>query len=396
MLTFTAACWMVTMLWLGRAVIRSRKWSLNKLKKEAEEKTKEKQQISFVKGLDSEEHRGWRHRSVVVTNLPLDMRDESTLIQYFTEELNKKRPTDDRKDSPTYPPPQAVQPHEPQPPSPILGKDADEPLITRVVLIRRTFELHEIHRKREEVLHQLERAHIYLARRALRGARDHIEKKEKLEKHGAVQPSAVERLSRNLSVKRKFKEGGVEKVKQSFDEEKAVEQGMDLLVKTLAPFLPNYEDEPTDLTIWEALLSLPSETLDRFQPVYQLRHLFKGQSVPAIDYFLTKYNLLTALLDDLRSSPNETYSAGPTAFVTFERASVARRAVQELRWHPTRSWACKVRSAPDVRDIEWDKVVKMSFRGDVLRGLLVGAGVWLFILLWVIPGKHHSVAASPS
>jgi len=359
------------------------------MKREQESQEAPRVPHASLETLEEEEHRGWRHRSVVVTNIPNDMRSESTLVAYFNEELYKHL-SDDRKDSISTYPPQAVQPHGPSPPSPVMDKNNTKPLITRVVLIRRTFELHEVARKREEVLHQLERAHIYLARRALRAARARIDRVEQLEKDGVVKPTAAERIQRNMSVKRRKQRRdenvGLQRHHHG-DEEKADDAGMDLLVTTLRPFLPNYENEPSDITVWEALLSLPAETLDRFQPVYQLRHLFKGQSVPAVDYFLTKFNLLTALLDDLRSSPTDTYAPGPTAFVTFEKASVARRAAQELRWHPTRAWACKVRAAPDVRDIEWDKVVKMSFRGDVLRGFIVGAGVWLFILFWVIPGR---------
>ena len=53
-----------------------------------------------------------------------------------------------------------------------------------------------------------------------------------------------------------------------------------------------------ETTVWDALLSLPRSSLDAYQPLVNLSQLFRGKTVPSIDYYTTKLNLLTKLISD--------------------------------------------------------------------------------------------------
>ena len=91
-----------------------------------------------------------------------------------------------------------------------------------------------------------------------------------------------------------------------------------------------------------------------------------------------------SLIEDLRARP-DSYAACDTAFVTFTKASDARLAKNELNWIRARGLTCRVRMAPDARDLDWNKLVQANFRGDVLRAFLVHAIVWAATIVWIIP-----------
>lgn len=134
--------------------------------------------------------------------------------------------------------------------------------------------------KRRAVLHELESAHVLLAR--------------------AVMDAVAARVRYNC---------GALTLKERFSRHKnQVKNGekLDALVKALGSYLPCDSKElklwqflnpdkqnllPTK-TLWEAIAELPKDLLDSYQPVIKLK-VFRGQVAPSIDYYLTKLNLLT-------------------------------------------------------------------------------------------------------
>ncbi|KAG8737834.1 hypothetical protein FRC10_007761 [Ceratobasidium sp. 414] len=140
-------------------------------------------------------------------------------------------------------------------------------------------------------------------------------------------------------------------------------------------------------TLWEALHSLPRDDLDRYQPLIHLSTLFKGRTVPAIDFLTTKLALLSALIEESRSGCGDNLEGAPasTAFVTFRDPRDAMRAVKELAVHPKNALACVTTPAPDVRDVDWGRAMKSTYTGEFLKDWVVNVGVWGFTLLWVFP-----------
>lgn len=98
--------------------------------------------------------------------------------------------------------------------------------------------------------------------------------------------------------------------------------------------------------------------------------------MPAIDYWLAKVNLLTALVDDLRGRPDE-YPASAIAFITFARAVDARRAV---RMSPGR-YVNSVQMAPDARDLIWHKLARNNFTADALKSIITTVLITFFTLV---------------
>ena len=119
-------------------------------------------------------------------------------------------------------------------------------------------------------------------------------------------------------------------------------------------------------TIWEALLSLPRSVLDTYQPLIHLSALFRGKTVPAIDYYTAKLNLLTGLITEERSLPASCFRPMSTAFVTFADPADARRACKYLAVHPNNPVnACLVTMAPSYEDLDWTRLMKSTYRVEV-------------------------------
>ncbi|GAB1525578.1 hypothetical protein RhiTH_008741 [Rhizoctonia solani] len=138
-------------------------------------------------------------------------------------------------------------------------------------------------------------------------------------------------------------------------------------------------------TIWDAIHSLPRSDLDAYQPLINLSALFRGRTVPAIDFFTTKLALLSALIDESRGGCREDATPASTAFVTFKDPRDARRAAKELAAHPKNVLACVVTPAPDVRDIDWGRAMKSTYTGEFVKDWVVNMGVWGFTVLWIFP-----------
>ena len=122
---------------------------------------------------------------------------------------------------------------------------------------------------------------------------------------------------------------------------------------------------PDHSTVWEALFSLPRSTLNAYQPLVHLNALFRGRTVPAIDYYATKVNYLTALITEQRAKPPTDFEPVSTAFVTFAHPDDARRACKYLAVHPKNPLTCLVTMAPDYEDLDWIRVMKQTYKGEV-------------------------------
>jgi hypothetical protein len=281
---------------------------------------------------------GWRFRTVIVTNLPPVLRNESALREFFEESL---RP------SPSLPAsPESLGDPESSPSPSYGGKndtplDTDYELITSIILVRKQSELNELFAKYRECQHQLETAHCRLAENAM----EWVAAKVKAETKGS---NAVPRNRYKLS-----NPFGAKALETNEDEEKEAREGDSILLSTLRDFLPSsphpLEAQGFPKSLWTALRSLDPLLLDRFQPLYKLHH-FRGARVPANDYWLAKLNLTMLLLEEKRSRP-DAFTSASSAFVTFERVGDARRARREIRLRKGQkvfSVECKVRPAPEV------------------------------------------------
>ncbi|KAI0632056.1 DUF221-domain-containing protein [Trametes polyzona] len=388
--------------------------------------------------------RGLRLRTVMVTNIPHALRSEKDLKEYFEYYMSRSvaRPAIGINSS-TQPgflnkvfvylfnrarrvPSQAQRarnstssnspPESERSSSQASSSEVrDIPVIDEVVLVRKMNDLASLLERREEILRLLETAHIKLARKALTSVQLALENKE----DGGVLRNAVRRMS--IATKRKSLVGAldVEAVAQSDEDACQGEDRTELLVRTLKPFLPEpgsgpvpdrrfasgwrtfqarkYPDlesaMPTrqekskseDKTIWDALLSLPRSTLDAYQPLIHLSSIFRGKTVPAIDYYTAKLQIVTNMIIEKRSMAITDFEAMPTAFVTFADPVDARRACKYLAVHPENPLQCLVAMAPSFEDLDWTRLMKPTFRVEFVKDWVVELGVWAFTLFWVFP-----------
>ncbi|KAG2066463.1 DUF221-domain-containing protein [Suillus decipiens] len=363
-------------------------------------------------------NRGLRLRTVMVTNIPVQLRSEKELKEYFEYYLSRSL------DKPFVGLPASTQPgllnklfafgfnrakRIPQ----NIGMSAREtangsqegdgsplgqipslnqenvPLIDRVIIARRMTELASLLERREEILRRLEGAHIRLAKKALLAVYS-VE-----HRHGST---TVPRRARTPDIESECSQTHIGH--QNNDK--------DLLVRTLSPFLVNYEltskfahlrrqlilktevDPATDSidpykTIWDALFGLPRNILDPYQPLIHLSVFFRGKTVPSIDYYTAKLNLLTSLITQNRTRASTEYDAVSTAFVTFKDPADARKACKYLAVHPNNPLACLVTMAPQYEDVDWTRVMRSTYQVEILKDWVVNTGVWGFTIFWVFP-----------
>ncbi|KAG2153124.1 uncharacterized protein EDB93DRAFT_1136745 [Suillus bovinus] len=367
-------------------------------------------------------NRGLRLRTVMVTNVPVQLRSEKELKEYFEYHLSRSL------DKPSVGLSASTQPgllnklftfgfnrakRIPQ----NIGMSAREtanasqegsdgnplgqvpnlnlrnvPHIDRVVIARRMTELASLLERREEIIRRLEGAHIRLAKKALLAVHN--------AKHGhgslAKEDTAMSRRARTSDVE----------IGCSQAHDRQQNSDTDLLVRTLSPFLVEHqstsnfpsshklslkmEDSATDniephKTIWDALFSLPRSILDPYQPLIHLSVFFRGKTVPSIDYYNAKLNLLTSLITENRARAATEYDAVSTAFVTFKDPADARKACKYLAVHPNNPLACLVTMAPQYEDIDWTRVMRSTYRVDIFKDWVVNIGVWGFTIFWVFP-----------
>ncbi|GAA5927178.1 hypothetical protein JCM10213_005601 [Rhodosporidiobolus nylandii] len=411
--------WVGQLVWLGYGALRVRRNELRRLLRDEVERSQPLKErdagYEFTPDLDpvlvQEDERGWRYRTVLVRNIPPLLRTEDALRGYFEQYLRESpRSSSSATDG------NDVDPTAPKTASPLQRQKGDIPLqdrksppssaptspshklIAEVVLVRRAAELNELYAKYGEVLHQLETAHVQLARNVMAWVRERVDKEEALnaERRGEVREKTPWEWWKERLPQAARKKGA--------DIENDAREGDDLLLTALRPFLlPSSLDTPlpppptnvhgAPLTLWDALHALHSAhptLLDRFQPLYRLRH-FRHAHVPALDYYLAKHNLLFCLIEDKRARLDDEFEPASTAFITFSRAADARRARKELAWRPIkriyhgRVLDCKVKMAPEVRDLHWDRLVLVSLSSDLLRGTLLQVFIWLATLFWLLP-----------
>jgi len=383
---------------------------------------------------------GLRLRTIMVTNVPISLRPESELRDYFIYHMSK----------PIYGPalthgflPRVVNFILRRKPAAPLAKfmpggdafiegESQAPIIERVVTARKMSELQSQLERREEVLRKLEASHIKLATNVLKAV------KEKMENPDKSQPTETKRtiLGRQKEKARdpeQGKEGEGGEGSGAEDEQisrASKEEQMKVLLDALGPFVkeftppkakpgklrsdiytkffkskltsgsksldlatvtaedtvypPSSPPEGKD-TIWDVLHSLPRDYLDPYQPLTNVKTLFRGATVPSIDYHTAKLGLLTSLINENRSRPQVDYMPASTAFVTFHNPRDALRAVKFLACHPDNPLACLVEMAPDWRDLDWELVGKSTFTGEFIRDWVLKLGVWGFTLFWIIP-----------
>jgi len=295
----------------------------------------------------------------------------------------------------------------------------DKPLVERVTVARKMTELASLLERREEILRLLETAHIKLASKALLAVNAAMASKRSRHpfSHYRSTPRAV-RMQRQ-SIAPEGEQGGNE------EENTSEEERMEKLIEVLGPFVREFgidtkpqeetifkrlkfkilkqklwkanrhsydsgtrlgsnsssdsgcetsyppadrqdrDSHPVHATVWDALLSLPRCMLDPYQPLVNLSHLFRGRTVPAIDYYTAKLNLLTSLIVENRSKAITDFDPVSTAFVTFANPADARRACKYLAVHPNNPLTCLVTMAPEYQDLDWNRVMKSSFRVEV-------------------------------
>lgn len=311
---YMSLCFVITIFYVGRKILRLRRMVLQDMAQRRE----------FQAGHDPHFF-GWRHRTLLISNIPTEMRTEERLRTYLTHLLHSPGVQASARADPggiksavetEAAPTQAVENVDAQYPpfDQVKSEDVDES-ITHIELVRRTADVHDLYKKRQEAHHELEKAHVELAQNVLEAVQEHRDQQ------------AVP------------------------DQEKADPRFLEMvkLSKAFASYLdPLHRNEKS---VWEVLRGLPPESLDPFQPTFRLTRLFKGQRVGASDYWLTKFNFLTAMLEERRAQPPSDFKPTPTAFVTFHSAAQARRLLQKVPHHPDRPWACRLEKAPDPRDL---------------------------------------------
>lgn len=434
--TFT---WVGTLLWIIRATFRFRAAKIREAaaraagqaqaEKDAQYHPHPHPQYPFqaLPSLDNDHStRGIRTRTVMVTNIPPGLRSEKELKEYF--EYYMSRPLA----KPTIGVTSAAQPgfidrsagflfnkgmrvaarllemrsrqaSNNDVDTTVDTKQAcrDVPIIDRVVLVRKMSELASLLERREEVLKNLETAHIKLAQNVIEAVDEAANARPK----SLILRNVASRLSFGF-VSRGFAAGPAdpEHVMES-DGTTEGEDRMHLLMRTLSPYLQDHQSNASAMqwirskampprahtsehyaerradsmtpsqnkqhssdhkTIWDALLSLPRSTLDNYQPLIHLSALFRGKTVPAIDYYTAKLNLLTGFITEERSLPTASFRPMSTAFVTFADPADARRAFRYLAVHPNNSVnACLVTMAPTYEDLDWTRLMKSTYSAEV-------------------------------
>jgi hypothetical protein len=378
--------WFTTLFWIGKGALRVRQNELRRILQD-QDQTREPEQNSTrlpPREIDPSippEDVGWRYRTVLVRNIPPPLRTERAITDYFEHYFRTNPPLSEDSTSPSTPENKdsfAMQP-----------RYEKNQLITKIVLVRRQAELNALYSKYIQVLHELETAHVQLARNVMKWVKIQVED-QKLAQKGQLPP-----LSPFEWVKLKFST----KTRQAYDLTHGPREGDALLISSLRPFLNLEGDQPAldsngaPVSIWAVLHKVQHEhanLLDRFHPLKRLKR-FRGQSVPAIDYWLTKLNIQMSLIDDLRARPDQ-FEAASTAFVTFDKVEDSLRARRELGGRHLKAKALakggrvlefRVKAAPEARDLHWEQLVVVSLHADLVRGTILQVVIWGLTIIWV-------------
>ncbi|KAK4053145.1 hypothetical protein OIV83_001880 [Microbotryomycetes sp. JL201] len=413
---FMTVTWYAVLTWFGYGVIRVRRNTLRSLLrtqgKLVLDETQEKKAGAKAlppaypperrpEDLRDERPVGWRFRTVLIRNIPPSMRSEKAIAQYFEQGLRGTLSSNEPSPptSTTVSPALSSRPFDDKPVMITMGQVKSNetvsekcheksgkvpPLISEIVLVRKQAELNELYNKYRAVQNELENAHCQLAENVMAFVRSKVVIEQRLQR-GERARTRVETIRHALRTPFRSR-----KAKLTEEMEQKTREGDTTLVQRLRRYLPG--EEVPDTSLWEALHALHDENprlFDRFQPLIKLTH-FRGQKVPSIDYHLAKMNLLATLIEDQRANP-ERFEPASSAFVTFERASDARRARLEMssrnqrKTFATRSLECKVKKAPEFRDLDYNRLVLVSLSSDILRGAILQTFIWAATIFWVIP-----------
>ncbi|KAF9016991.1 hypothetical protein BDZ89DRAFT_1094388 [Hymenopellis radicata] len=316
---------------------------------------------------------GLRLRTIMVSNVPPLLRSEKELKEYFEYFMSRKL------ERPAIGLTTNTQPGFFNKSIAYLFNARNDFLSS--TLLRKMTELASLLERREEILRLLETAHIKLAKTTLNAVKKAMAQKD------AHKPfSRSNSRAKFVAQQRKpavDPEAGDATQEGTLSEEQRMEQ----LIKVLGPFGSSDSDVPVSSpgyppaskgrrrrhrkTVWDALLSLPRCSLDAYQPLINLSHLFRGKTVPSIDYYTAKLNLLTSLITENRAKHATEYDPVSTAFY--------------LAVHPHNPLTCMVSMAPEYQDLDWIRVMKSSFDAEFVKDWVVSLGVWAFTVFWLFP-----------
>ncbi|KAH9969775.1 hypothetical protein BC827DRAFT_1162697 [Russula dissimulans] len=353
---------------------------------------------------DDKSNRGLQPRTVMVTNVPLHLRSEKELADYFEYYLSRPSAMPsvalplrssflNKLTTVLYNRARQVLEHRlhlHRSGTPIendidggLASDKKVPVILRVVICRKMTELASLLERREAILQSLEAAHITLARNVLNAVKHELDKRDGYH--------VSEKRGSSLFKRREYEAMSLDAVEDDEVKER--------VIRTLRPFVEEffglrsgsasenqrYLSDRNRGTVWEALHSLPRAALDGCQPLIQLSSFFRGHTVPEIDYFIAKLNLLTTLITESRARAIGHYAPVSTAFVIFSDPIDARRACRYLASHPDNPINCMVRMAPNFEDLDWTRIMKSMFKAEFIKDWVVNVGIWVFTLSWIFP-----------
>ncbi|KAF8271950.1 hypothetical protein EI94DRAFT_1719278 [Lactarius quietus] len=416
LLSYVTLSWFATLIWICRGAFRHRQEQIQRALERAASVAQARKDSQYhphplpqypfqpLPVLDDDRsNRGLRLRTVMVTNVPLHLRSERELADYFEYYLSRPPITPavlfsrpgffNKLATLIYSHTKRILDHMHHIHRTGLSSEDDintefdpdanrVPVITRVVIARKMTELATLLERREEMLQKLEVAHIKLALKTLYAVKRELDRREG----------------------RQIPEKGSSFFRRRDDEETPIEMAVDdeklreRLIRTMQPFVEEFGPSSGDAkakqpdvpdinekTVWEALHSLPRSSLDGYQPLIRLASFFRGHTAPEIDYLTAKLNLLTTLITENRSRAVEHYTPVSTAFVTFADPKDARRACRQLPSHPDNPISCVVRMAPSFEDLDWTRIMKSTFKAEFIKDWVVNVGVWAFTLSWLFP-----------
>ncbi|KDQ11413.1 hypothetical protein BOTBODRAFT_135721 [Botryobasidium botryosum FD-172 SS1] len=450
-LSWVSVTWAFALVWLVRGVFRYRSMQIQEI---VDSKPSELPTIPSDAPLSDlmrhslvtdESCRGLRYRTVMVTNIPTELRNEKQLREYFEYYMSRTVMR-----APSLVPGFAsgplsflmngvyraqrrvkkgmVEETEATEEAKMAAIEKKKPVVDRVIVVRKMTDLASLLDRREDVLSRLEAAHISLAQKTLVAVKNHLDK----DRQDAARPT----VSRLAALRKVFMHTDLEKGEKGKGKTLESEARMELLARALGPFaeelgssmymqtrsvlvrvkdclrtgrdfvlrrrrlgsaknddvhvmIPPSISHPVSTeplpTVWDALHALPRDYLDPYQPLIHLSYLFRGATVPSIDYYTAKLGLLTALINEQRARAPDDFLPVSTAFVTFRYPEDARRACRDLAAHPKNLMACAVVPAPSYEDLDWSRLMRSTFTGEFLKDWVVNLGVWAFTIFWVFP-----------
>ncbi|TIB15514.1 hypothetical protein E3P92_01650 [Wallemia ichthyophaga] len=418
---YTSISWLVALLWLINGTISIREKLAYMSADNAEQEEQQAQ---------TQAHKS---KSILVTNIPTRLRDERILASYFAFYLNrfkKKKTTVSRRSSiasftsfierldggsggldvdaeggssrRSY---HSHHSHHSHINNHINNTDHLEDItdahIEDVCIVRKYDSLVQLRRKHADCTKRLELAYMGLAKRVLA----HVERRLS-QVNGEGWSGEDEVLVQELAGF--VRKQGVSQATCTSRISQAVRGALNKLLRREDSFV-RFTDSPdsdktraytpTHNTIWDALLLLPSHTLEPFQSRIRVKPLIQSvvrgargargarpeSTIPDIHYLTHKLRLLTKSVEQVQMETPAVFPPTSTAFVTFRGVADARIACRKLASHPTRPHACIVAPAPFYSEIEWDVAISSQSKSLTLRALIIKIGVWGFILFYIIP-----------